>query len=49
MKELQKGNKAPYRGFLLNMGEYEKYCQMKALMPEMIEVLESINKNKVRL
>lgn len=51
MKELKKGNKAPYRGFLLNIGEYEKYCAMQKLMPEMVETLEKITKNngKVKL
>ena len=44
--ELKKGNKAPYRGFLLGVNEYQRYIKMKELMPEMIQAFEDMRKQK---
>ena len=46
VKELQKGNKVPYRGYLLNISEYEKYKKMQELLPEMIRTFEMIKQGR---
>ena len=41
MKELQKGNKVPYHGYLLNISEYEQYAQFKLFIEKYKGVLKS--------
>ena len=43
MKEVKKGNKVPYHGYLLNISEYEKYLQAQKLLPELITYFENTN------
>lgn len=40
MKELNRGVKAPYHGFLLNMTEAQKYQKMQEIFPELINYFE---------
>lgn len=45
MREVQKGNKIPYHGYLMNMGEYETYQKMQELLPELIRYYEESQQN----
>lgn len=41
MKQIKKGNKAPYNGYLLGVKEYEAYKAMKEIIPLAQEVIQS--------
>ena len=40
MKELRKGNKVPYHGYLLNVTEYEKYSQFLCFLEKYKPLLD---------
>ena len=40
VKEVKKGNKVPYKGFLLNVGEYQEYKKMLEIFPAFQEYVE---------
>ena len=42
IKEIKKGNKASYNGYLLGMHEYEEYQRLKKLVPEMFKEFQQI-------
>ncbi len=44
MKEVKKGNKVPYNGYLLNKKEYEKYKKSLALAEEVGEFIKDYRK-----
>jgi len=41
LKEMKKGNKVPYHGYLLNVGEYEKYSQFMSFLDKYKPLFES--------
>lgn len=41
MREVNKGTKVPFHGYLLNMGEYEKYSQYIAFIERYRDLLEN--------
>ena len=44
IKQLNKGNKAPYKGFLLGVKEYQDYLELKDMMPSILKSLESLKR-----
>lgn len=42
IKEIKKGNKASYNGYLLGIHEYEDYMKLKKLVPKFLETLQEI-------
>ena len=42
IKELKKGNKAPYKGYLLGIHEYQDYQKLKELVPKFMKELQEI-------
>ena len=42
IKELKKGNKAPYKGYLLGVNEYQDYQRLKELAPLFIKQVQEI-------
>lgn len=42
VKEMQKGNKSPYHGYLLGVHEYEDYLRLKELAPLFMKQLKDI-------
>ena len=42
IKEIKKGNKASYNGYLLGIQEYEDYMRLKELAPQFIKQLKDI-------
>ena len=38
--EIKKGNKAPYKGYLLGKNEYRDYQKLKKLVPEFMKQLK---------
>lgn len=46
MKELNRGVKAPYHGFLLNMTEFQQYNKMQEIFPELVEFFEEQRKTR---
>lgn len=42
IKEIKKGNKASYNGYLLGIHEYEDYMKLKELAPLFMKQLQDI-------
>lgn len=42
IKQIKKGNKASYNGYLLGVHEYEEFEHLKKMMPKMIELLKTL-------
>ena len=40
IKQLNKGCKAPYKGFLLGADEYEDYMELKDMIPLLVKELK---------
>ena len=45
MREVKKGNKVPYHGYLLNVSEYENYIMIKDTLNRYKPVLERVVEN----
>lgn len=41
MKEVKKGNKIPYHGYLLNMTEYHKIKKMQEAFPLLVDYYQT--------
>ena len=46
VKKVNKGNKVPYKGYLLNMGEYEEYQKYIKLLPDILRVVNVSGKGE---
>lgn len=44
VKEVKKGNKVPYHGYLLGISEYEKYQLFDKIAPHFLEYLQEETK-----
>ena len=42
IKEIKKGNKAPYKGYLLGKKEYIEYQKLKEIVPKTIETIKEL-------
>lgn len=42
IKEIKKGNKASYNGYLIGIHEYEEYQILKEMIPQVREYLKQI-------
>ncbi len=40
--EIKKGNKAPYKGYLLGQNEYNDYQKLKKMVPEFMKKLKEL-------
>ena len=42
IREIKKGNKAPYKGYLIGMKEYQEYQKLKEIIPQTIETIKEL-------
>lgn len=42
IKEIKKGNKAAYNGYLLGIHEYEDYQRLKKLVPKFMQTMQEL-------
>lgn len=44
IKEINKGCKASYKGYLLGKKEYEEYMELKDIAPQLLKCIETLSR-----